>query len=70
MVAKKNTANIIWYWHKSGAHYVTLHWNGKGFIGYNTYSNRSGPDDWGKSISSTLRLEGWEATLLISILKK
>ena len=23
-VAKKNTANIVWYWHSSGAHYVAV----------------------------------------------
>ncbi len=69
-VAKENTANIIWYWHKSGAHYVALHWNGKKFIGYNTYNDSKGPDNWGKSISSMLASKGWTATLLVSISKK
>ena len=68
--ANKNTANIIWYWHKSGAHYVALQWNGKKFIGYNTYTNSTGPDDWGNSISATLNSNGWTATLLISISNK
>ena len=64
------TLNIIWYWHKSGAHYVALQWNGKKFIGYNTYTNSTGPDDWGNSISATLNSKGWTATLLISISNK
>jgi len=69
-IAKKNSANIIWYWHNSGAHYVALKWNGKSFIGYNTYRDSAGLDNWGKSISSRLNSKSWKATLLISVSKK
>ncbi len=39
-VAKKHTANILFYWHSSGAHYFATHWDGKQFIGYNVLGGK------------------------------
>lgn len=67
-VAKKHKANIIWYWFdRVNAHYVAIKWDGKKFVGYNTFSNSSGPDDWGKSIKAFLNRRDYRASLLISI---
>lgn len=66
-VAKKNTANIILYLHKSGAHYVALRWDGTNFIGYNTYSSSVGPDNLGNSISSFVSANNRVSVVLVSI---
>lgn len=66
-VAKKNQANIIWFWHSSGAHYVALKRDGTKFVGYNTFNNSSGVDNWGTSISAFLTKYGYTGSILISI---
>ncbi len=66
-VAKKNKANIVWYWHGKGAHYVALKWNGSAFLGYNTYAQSSGVDIWGTSISGYISGNNWTGCMLISI---
>lgn len=57
-VAKENTANILFYWHGSGAHYIALYWNGKKFVGYNVYIGDTGPRNLGNSISKFLSSMG------------
>ena len=67
IAAKKSAANIVWYFHSRGAHFVTVGWDGENFIGYNTYSNSTAPDVWGKSISENLRRRKKKPVLLISV---
>ena len=68
-VAKKNTANINFYFHSSGGHFVALKWSGGKFKGYNTYSNSIKVDDWSTSISGFMKKEGFSGGMLISIKK-
>jgi len=69
-VAKKNTANIIFFWRGKGAHYVAVRWDGEKFCGYNTFSDSTGPDDWGTSIKGYLQHNNMKGLVLISISKK
>lgn len=66
-IAKKSKANIIWFWHSEGAHFVALKWNGNAFLGYNTFSGEYYPNNWGSSISKYLRKYSFSAGMLISI---
>ena len=65
--AKSNTANVLFYWHSNGAHNIAVHWNGKQFIGYNVYSNSSGPVKLGTSIASFLSRNNYTGAMLTSI---
>ena len=66
--AKKNRANIIYYWHGKGAHYVALKWQGSFFYGLNTFSNvLYSENKWGSSISSFLKNNNFTKAVLISI---
>lgn len=66
-VAKRNKANIIWYWHSSGAHYVALRWTGYRFVAFNTFNDSTGIDDLGLSLSGFIRNRGYSGSILISI---
>ncbi len=69
-VIKKNEANIIFYSHDSGAHYVAVKWRIISYIGYNTFSDSVGFDVLGKSFSGFLKDYGYTGIVLISISKK
>ena len=64
---------VFYYWRKKwklGAHFVTVrHRNGR-FVGYNTYSNSKGPDDWTESIDGFLKQRKYFGTVLICIRDK
>ena len=61
-MAKKSDVCVLFYrWHKKwkiGAHFVALHHTEKGFIGYNTYSNSAGPDNYGQISRRMIRYYG------------
>jgi hypothetical protein len=40
------------------------------FLGYNTYSNSRGPDDWTESIQGFLKKRGYFGSVLICIKDK
>lgn len=65
---------ILFYrWHrkyKLGAHFVALHHTEKGFVGYNTYRNSTGPDIYGESLEGFLKEKGYFGTVLIAIQDK
>ena len=65
--AKESEVNIIWFFHKKGAHFVTLKWYGERFEGYNTYSNSITRDSWGDSIEGLLRYRNYRPVMLISV---
>lgn len=71
--AKKADVCILFYrWHrkyKIGAHFVALHHTDKGFVGYNTYKNSTGPDHYGESLEGFLRERKYFGTMLIAIHK-
>ncbi len=72
--AKAADVCILFYrWKKGlklGAHFVALHHTEKGFVGYNTYSNSTGPDLYGESLEGFLRQKGYFGTVLLTIRNK
>lgn len=72
--AKAADVCILFYrWrkkHKLGAHFVALHPTEKGFIGYNTYRNSTGPDAYGESLEGFLKEKKYFGCVLIAIRKK
>ena len=55
---------------KLGAHFVALHHTDRGFVGYNTYRNSTGPDLYGESLDGFLKEKRYFGTILIAIAKK
>ena len=72
--AEKADACILFYrWHrkaKLGAHFVALHHTNRGFVGYNTYRNSTGPDLYGESLDAFLKQKKYFGCILITIQKK
>lgn len=72
--AKNADVSILFYrWYrkmKLGAHFVALHHTAQGFVGYNTYRNSTGPDDYGESLDSFLREKNYYGCVLIAIRDK
>ena len=72
--ASRSDACILFYrWRskcKLGAHFVALHKTPEGFIGYNTYRNSTGPDQYGASLETFLRKKKYFGAILIGIRKK
>ncbi len=73
-LAREAEACILFYhWRKGvklGAHFVALHVTDKGFVGYNTYRNSTGPDFYGDSLEAFLKKQGYFGEVLIAIGKK
>lgn len=65
---------ILFYrWRKGaklGVHFVALHHTPKGFVGYNTYRNSTGPDAYGESLDGFLKKKGFFGCVLIVIQDK
>ena len=65
---------ILFYrWRKKarlGAHFVTLHHTERGFIGYNTYRNSTGPDEYGESLDGFLKEKKYFGCVLFPIKDK
>ena len=72
--AKESDVNIIfYYWRnkwKFGAHFVTVQYKDGRFVGYNTYRNSKGPDDWTESLDGFLRKRKYFGPVLICIRDK
>ena len=72
--AKGADACVLFYrWKKQfrlGAHFVALHHTDRGFVGYNTYKNSTGPDLYGESLDGFLKSKGYFGCVLITIKKK
>ena len=73
-VAKRSHVCILfYYWRKKlkfGAHFTTVRYDGGKFVGYNTYTNSVGPDDYGTSLDGFLRAKKYFAPVLIGIRDK
>ena len=69
--AKSANMCILFYrWHrkhKIGAHFVALHHTEKGFVGYNTYRDSTGPDLYGESLDGFLKEKKYWGTVLITM---
>lgn len=72
--AKNADVCILFYrWRKKyklGAHFVALHHTVSGFVGYNTYSNSTGPDLYGDSLEAFLKQHKYFGCVLIPIRDK
>ena len=72
--ARESDVSILfYYWRKKwkvGAHFVALRHTDSGFVGYNTYNNSTGPDNWGSSIDGFLISRKYFAPVLICIRDK
>ena len=73
-LAKESDACILFYrWRrgwKMGAHFVALEYRDGGFVGYNTYRNSKGPDDYGESLDGFLKNKQYFGAMLTAIRKK
>ena len=61
---------LFFHWHrrwKMGAHFVALHKQGEAFVGYNTYRNSTGPDNYGGSLQAFLKRQKYFGAVLIAI---
>ena len=64
---------LFYHWRnrwKLGAHFPTVQYQGRKFIGYNTYSNSVGPDEYGESIEAFLKKRKYFGAMLIGIRNK
>lgn len=64
---------LFYYWNsglKVGAHFVALRHTTEGFLGYNTYSNSTGPDPYGPSLETFLKEKHYRAPYLIALRKR
>ena len=72
--ARQAEACVLFYrWRKAcrlGAHFVALHHTDRGFVGYNTYRNSTGPDLYGESLDGFLRQRKYFGCVLIAIQNK
>lgn len=72
--ARESDVCILFYrWRRSwklGAHFVAVRQTPDGFVGYNTYRNSKGPDNWGDSIQEFLKKHKYYGAVLICIQRK
>ena len=72
--AKQADVCILFYrWRrkwKFGAHFVAFHHTEQGFVGYNTYTNSTGPDLYGESLEAFLKKRGYFGCVLTVIKDK
>ena len=70
LVADSKVCILFYYWRKGlkiGAQFVALHKTDRGIIGYNTYKNSKGPDDYGDSLDAFLKKRGYFGCVLMGI---
>ena len=64
---------LFYFWHrkwKFGSHYVTVQYSDEKFWGYNTYSNSTGADYFGKSLEKYTKRRKFKGVILIAIQNK
>lgn len=73
LIRESDVGILFYYWRKNwkiGAHFTTVRYADGKFIGYNTYRNSKGPDDYGDSIDSFLKSRKYFGAVLIGIRDK
>ena len=73
LVKDSDVCILFYYWRKKyklGAHFTTVRCEKGKFIGYNTYTNSEGPDDYGDSLDGFLKARKYFAPVLIGIRDK
>lgn len=64
---------VFYHWvskGRVGAHFVALKPTAEGFVGYNTFRDSTGPDDWGESVDAFLRKHRYFGCVLLAIYRK
>ena len=73
-LARESDVCILFYrWRKKfklGAQFVALEYRDGGFVGYNTYTNSTGPDNYGDSLDAFLKRKGYFGAVLMGIKNK
>lgn len=73
-LARDADACILFYHWRSGfrlgAHFVALQHTEKGFLGYNTFRNSTGPDAYGPSLEVFLKEKHYRAPFLIALRRR
>ena len=70
MVRGADVCVLLYSWRrkwKYGAHYVTLQEKNGQVVGYNTYTNSTGPDVYGESLAAFLKVRKYFWPMLIAI---
>ena len=70
LVENHRVCILFYHWRKGwklGAHFVALHKAERGVVGYNTYSNSTGPDLYGDSLEAFLKKKGYFGCVLMGI---
>ena len=73
LVKDSDVCILFYYWRKKfkiGAHFTAVRYADGKFIGYNTYTNSQGPDDYGTGLDEFLRRLQYFGTVLIGIRDK
>ena len=73
VVERSDVCILFYYWRKGvklGAHFVALHRTERGIVGYNTFSNSTGPDFYGESLEAFAKKNGWFGAVLMGIKDK
>ena len=72
LAAGSDVCLMFYYWRRKltfGAHFVALRYRDGRFVGYNTFRNSVGPDDYGPSLEAFLKKQGFFGPVLIGIRK-
>ena len=73
LLRQRDVGILFYRWHrgwKIGAHFVAVvHRDGR-FIGYNTFRNSTGPDDYGTSLKEFLKRQKYFGAVLMGIRDK
>ena len=71
---REGSVGVLFYrwrrgWH-FGAHFVTVRWTAGRFVGYNTFRDSEGPDEYGPSLEGFLREKGYFCPVLTVVCNK
>lgn len=70
MARQARVCVLFYHWRKGlklGAHFVALEHREGGFVGYNTYTNSTGPDGYGPSLEEFLKKKGYFGCVLAAV---
>jgi len=73
LAAGSDVCILFYHWRKGcrlGAHFVALHHTDRGFVGYNTYRNSTGPDLYGPSLAEFVKEKKYFGYVLMGIRNK
>ena len=73
LAGRSDVCILFYHWRRGarfGAHFVALHRTNRGFVGYNTYKNSTGPDAYGPSLEAFVKKQKYFGCVLMGIQKK